>query len=151
MQSPARLELSVGHCRTTLAATPMNPFRQLRAWYLHKVRPEFIPEGMTFPCYPTPTGGNFVHGIELLNDEATPVLFVIQALHAKAGLTQRDAAVAVAICHENGGVLVPMSSIDRAMDVADQIVNYVQQESWSLACRAVSTPAHVGSGNVANR
>lgn len=132
-----RVRTCVRHC--------MNPFRQLRAWYLAKVRPEFIPEGMTYPCYPRPVGGTFVHGIELLNDAATPVLFAMHALHAKAGLPQQDAAVAVAICHEHGGVLVPMTSIAHAVDVAHQIVRYAEQESWPLACRAVSAPAHTAS------
>jgi ATP-dependent Clp protease adapter protein ClpS len=121
----------------------MNPLHQIRSWYLKKTRPEFVPIGMTYPCYPPPGGGTFVHGLEMLNDSATPILFAMKALNAKAGLPQREAAVAVAICHENGGVLVPMPSFERATEVADQIVNYARQESWPMVCRAVSAPAHL--------
>jgi ATP-dependent Clp protease adapter protein ClpS len=118
----------------------MNSLRRLRAWFMNNTVPPFIPDGMTFPCVNLKNGESFVHGIELLNDPLTPILFANKVLQEIVKLPQKDAAAAVAICHNKGGVLISMKSAESAAAVIDQVRLTALQEAWPLKCRAVSLP-----------
>jgi ATP-dependent Clp protease adapter protein ClpS len=98
---------------------------------------------MRFPCVNLKIGHPFFHGIELVNDPSTPMLFVIETLQEIAELPHRDAAVAVAICHSNGGVLIQMVSAESAATVAHRVRERARQASWPLECHAVdaTTPS----------
>jgi len=116
----------------------MQILKQLRSWYQRNSAAPDIPEGFQFHCLPRADGGAFENGVELLNDDTTPMPFVLRVLQDEAGLAHEDAAVACALCHERGGVIVPMPSQDRAVDVAANVNARAQREAWPLRCRAVS-------------
>lgn len=118
----------------------MNSLRCLRAWFIKNTATPFIPDGMTFPCVNLKNGESFVHGIELLNDPSTPILFAIKVLQEIVKLPHKDAAAAAAICHNKGGVLISMKSAESAAAVADRVRLNALQEAWPLKCRAVSLP-----------
>ena len=86
-------------CRTT------EPTRQL--WHpevgrrAYSVSPEgskqtwpAVPPGMSFPAIGVLDRAEFRQGIELLNDDHTPILFVLQALQDHGGLSHGDASIA---------------------------------------------------------
>lgn len=116
-------------------------FDRLRAWYARHAATPSIPEGFAFPCLPTADGRAFEHGVELRNDEVTPMAFVLSVLREEAGLAHREAAIAVALCHETGGAIVPLPSRGHAVDAAARIATRADREGWPLRCRAVSAVA----------
>ena len=103
-----------------LAATPVfDPATSLLAM------PELRPEG-------------FVTGIEMLNDDSTPMEFVLAMLQTHVGL-DRDAAIAAMLqIHTRGGMLLPLADRARADAVAYAIARDARAKGHRLVCRAVS-------------
>ncbi len=58
---------------------------------------EFVPRG-------------FANGLELLNDQSTPMLFIVEELSKHLGVTLHEAAKIAWEIHTRGGALVPLSS-----------------------------------------
>lgn len=123
----------------------MEILRRLRSWYQRNTAAPVIPEGFQFHCLPRADGGPFEHGVELLNDNTTPKPFVLRVLQDEAGLAHQDASVAIALCQQHGGVIVPMPSLERAVDVAAKVSACAKREAWPLRCRAVSALQHAAS------
>src|SRR5262245_12562876 len=69
----------------------------------------------------------FQHGLELLNDNRTPMEFVVTALEKSAGLDRRDAVRAMLDVHFKGGKLIPMQTLDEAERAATQISTAAQE------------------------
>lgn len=122
------------HRRPRIAAM----FDRFRSWYARNAATPSIPDGFAFPSLPTADGRAFEHGVELRNNEVTPMAFVLNILQEEAGLAHREAAVAVALCHETGGAIVPMPSREQAADAAARIATRADREGWPLRSRAVS-------------
>ncbi len=76
----------------------------------------------------------FACGIEMLIDDTTPMEFVVEMLHAHAGLDLDAAAAAMLQIHQRGGLLLPLP--DRAR--ADAVACDAQARGQRLVCRAVS-------------
>lgn len=112
--------------------------RKLRAWFQTHSVPLSVPQGFQFYCMPAPDRRPFEHGVEVLNDDVTPILFVTNVLHEEAGLSHGDASVASVICHREGGVIVQTATRQQAADTADRVVARASREGWPLRCRAVS-------------
>jgi|HubBroStandDraft_1064217.scaffolds.fasta_scaffold54424_1 ATP-dependent Clp protease adapter protein ClpS len=83
----------------------------------------------------TPPG--FVFGVEILNDNLTPMTFVISVLQSGIGLGETDAIRTMLAIHEKGGVLLPMQSFDEAKRVADFVMCEARSKDHPLVCRAV--------------
>ncbi len=80
----------------------------------------------------------FVAGIELLNDDTTPMEFVVEMLERHAVL-DRDAAVALMLdIHRRGGLLLPQPTLAVAEVIADAITRDARARGHVLVCRAVS-------------
>ena len=86
---------------------------------------EFVPAG--FRC-----------GIEILNDDRTPMRFVVSMLCKAAGLNETDAIRTMLEIHAKGGVLLAMASMDEARRVADNVTAEARASNHPLVCRAVS-------------
>jgi ATP-dependent Clp protease adapter protein ClpS len=80
-------------------------------------------------------------GIEVLNDEATPIEFVIEALERHAGLSNKDAAQLTFRIHLEGGALLPLASEDEATRVAAAITAMARERGVALVCRAACVPS----------
>jgi ATP-dependent Clp protease adaptor protein ClpS len=87
-------------------------------------RKEFVPAG--FSC-----------GIEIMNDNLTPMLFVVSVLQSYVGLDEKEAARTMLQIHLRGGALLPMVSFDEAARVAREITEKAKIDNHPLACRAV--------------
>ena len=83
----------------------------------------------------------FTTGIEMLNDDTTPMEFVIEMLQKHLKL-EREAAVAAMLgVHTRGGLLLPVEDHERAEQIARAIATESRERGHQLICRAVrSTP-----------
>lgn len=123
----------------------MSLIARLLAWCkLNSAAPTLL-EGSQYYCLPRADGRPFEHGIQLVNDNATPILFVLEVLQAQAGLSHREASVASALCHQKGGVIVPMISLQHALEAAAKITEHAENDGWPLRCSAVSAQQYPSS------
>jgi ATP-dependent Clp protease adapter protein ClpS len=82
----------------------------------------------------------FAAGVQLLNDDTTPMLFVVEMLQKHLGL-EHDAAIALMMgVHTTGGLLVPLADKAQAEAVAAAIVRDARAQGHQLACEAVEVP-----------
>jgi ATP-dependent Clp protease adapter protein ClpS len=88
--------------------------------------PDFVPAG-------------FTQGIEILNNNTTPMEFVVEVLKAQLGLSSEDSTRAMLAIHTRGGVLIPTLSLTEADRIAAQIVAQAEKHNYPLICRPVST------------
>jgi ATP-dependent Clp protease adapter protein ClpS len=80
----------------------------------------------------------FQCGIEILNDDRTPMEFVVSVLQKSVGLSRLDATRIMLEIHTKGGALVSMQSLDQSTRVAEAIVAEARSNNHPLVCRAVS-------------
>jgi ATP-dependent Clp protease adapter protein ClpS len=86
--------------------------------------PEFVPPG-------------FVQGIEILNDNTTPMEFVVDVLTTHAGLSLEDSNATMLAIHTRGGALIPTPSTDDARRITAQVAAEAAKQGYSLICRPV--------------
>jgi ATP-dependent Clp protease adapter protein ClpS len=86
--------------------------------------PGFVPAG-------------FTHGVEILNDDTTPMKFVADALTAHAGLSSEEAERTMLAIHTQGGALIPTQSLEDARRAAAGITNEASDHGYPLVCRAI--------------
>lgn len=79
----------------------------------------------------------FQHGIEVLNDNTTPMQFVVDALRDKMGLSEDEAVRKMIEIHRQGGALFASASFEEAQRVADVITAEARRDNHVLTCRAV--------------
>jgi len=87
--------------------------------------PDFLPSG-------------FTQGIEIFNDNITPMQFVVSVLCAHVGLSPEDASRTMLDIHARGGALLPTSSLAEAERIAAQISAEAANQNYPLVCRPVS-------------
>ena len=87
--------------------------------------PEFVPAG-------------FTQGIEILNDNTTPMEFVTSALGFSLGLSPEDSNRTMLQIHTRGGALLATPSLADAQRVAAQITAEAARHGHPLVCRPVS-------------
>ena len=116
----------------------MQLFEKLKNWYRRTTAAPFVPPGMNYLIVGLFDASEFNHAIELLNDDSTPMPFVVSTLNEHAGLSESDALVAMSICHAKGGVLIPMPSLETAQSVSIKIRQAAQFANYPLSCRAVT-------------
>jgi len=80
----------------------------------------------------------FQCGIEILNDDRTPMEFVVSVLQKSVGLSRIDATRTMLEIHTKGGALLSMQSLDQSTRVAEAIVAEARGNNHPLVCRAVS-------------
>ena len=83
----------------------------------------------------------FACGIEMLNDDTTPMEFVVEMLHVHAGLDPDAAIAAMVQIHQRGGLLLPLPDRARADAVAAAVARDAHAREHRLVCRAVSADA----------
>lgn len=84
----------------------------------------------------TPSG--FRCGIEILNDDRTPMEFVVAMLCTHLGFNEADAVRTMLYIHQRGGVLLPRDSFEDAKRIADAVTAEARTHNHPLTCRAVS-------------
>lgn len=84
----------------------------------------FVPAG--FSC-----------GIEIMNDNLTPMAFVVSVLQTCLDLSETDAIRTMLEIHTKGGILFPMPSFDESKRVAELVAGEAKAKNHPLVCRAV--------------
>jgi ATP-dependent Clp protease adapter protein ClpS len=79
----------------------------------------------------------FLSGIEIMNDNLTPMAFVVSVMQKCVGLSESDAIRTMLDIHRNGGVLYPLPSFDEAKRVAELVTAEAHSKNHPLICRAV--------------
>ena len=87
--------------------------------------PGFMPKG-------------FVNGVEILNDNTTPMEFVVRVLQNHANLDRKSSIHTMLTIHYKGGILLPFESLEFAERVANAISTEANAHNHQLICRAVS-------------
>ena len=87
--------------------------------------PGFMPKG-------------FVNGVEILNDNTTPMEFVVRVLQNHANLDRKASIQTMLTIHYKGGILLPFESLEFAERVANLISTEASAHNHQLICRAVS-------------
>jgi ATP-dependent Clp protease adapter protein ClpS len=102
----------------------------------HAASPVFAPEtrlttidGMMPP--------NFRVGVELLNDDKTPMEFVVAALEKHLGLDHEAAVAAMLRIHAQGGLLFSLADAAHADEVARIVTQEARDQGFPLICRSV--------------
>jgi len=86
--------------------------------------PGFVPSG--FKC-----------GLEILNDDRTPMEFVVSVLGDHIGFDRKAAIRTMLTIHSQGGALLPMSSMEEAGKAARAIAAEAAEHNYPLVCRVV--------------
>jgi ATP-dependent Clp protease adapter protein ClpS len=81
---------------------------------------------------------DFRYGLEIFNDNTTPMRFVVSALSTHLGMNYRDSVQAMLSIHKQGGALLPMASLADAKRAAEAVTAEATQQRYPLVCRAVS-------------
>jgi ATP-dependent Clp protease adapter protein ClpS len=85
----------------------------------------------------------FTTGIEILNDNTTPADFVVATLVKHLQVPQEKAIELMFSIHQNGGLLVPLPTMENAESVAAGITTDARQGGHRLVCRAVDKTQRV--------
>jgi len=80
---------------------------------------------------------NFVTGVEILNDAATPMEFVVDTLCRHLRMDRKSAIELMLTIHSKGGAMVPLASAEEALTVAAGVAADNQSSGYKLTCRAV--------------
>jgi len=86
---------------------------------------------------PVPDNQLFLQGIELLNDNVTPMSFVIDALMLHAGQSKREATLLMLKIHHEGSARVAFASHREAIEAARAICLAAEAGRHPLVCRPV--------------
>jgi ATP-dependent Clp protease adapter protein ClpS len=105
----------------------------------HAASPVFHPETrlMTIDGMIPP---GFEVGVEILNDDGTPMEFVVEILENHLSLDHESAISAMMRIHKHGGQLFPLDDRTRAEEVADGVMKEARHLGHPLQCRAVWVP-----------
>jgi len=87
----------------------------------------------------------FLHGIEILNDNTTPMEFVVSTLTRHLELSREEAVVKMLDIHNTGGVLIALPTVEKAQSIADAITTDARSAGHSFVCRYAGAQQSVRS------
>ncbi len=80
------------------------------------------------------------YGIELVNDNFTPMEFVVAMLVRHVNLVRTNAINAMLQIHHKNALFLPQNSIAKAQEIADAINRDARQHNFPLLCRVIAPP-----------
>jgi ATP-dependent Clp protease adapter protein ClpS len=83
----------------------------------------------------------FSTGIEILNDNTTPMEFVVDTFVKHFLLQEEDAILLMLTIHNTGGLLYPLPNLEEAECIAAAITADAQAQGYQFICRAVDANA----------
>jgi ATP-dependent Clp protease adapter protein ClpS len=84
----------------------------------------------------------FVHGIEILNDQTTPMDLVVRCLMTHLSFTRDEAIAKMLEIHNRGGVLIALATEHDANRIAEAISADSRCSGHHLICRYADVRAH---------
>lgn len=110
----------------------------------HAASPVFPPQtNLTTIDGMVPPG--FQSGVELLNDDKTPMEFVVAVLERHLKLDRESAIAAMLEIHARGGLLWPLADPVQAAEVASEVMREARDQGHPLVCRAVEASSGAGA------
>lgn len=97
-----------------------------------------LPPDTSLVSNPDFVSPGFTHGIEILNDNTTPMEFVVAVLSAHLGLSLEESKGTMLAIHTRGGALIPTPSLADAQRIAAQITAEATKLGHPLICRSTS-------------
>ena len=79
----------------------------------------------------------FATGVEIFNDNTTPMDFVVETLTRHLDLDQADALRLMSKIHAKGGALVSLADMQKAEAVAFAVMSHARERGYKFLCRAV--------------
>jgi ATP-dependent Clp protease adapter protein ClpS len=127
---------------TTINGNLMIAIRDLDAMEAEAQRrarwsPPVLPPNTSLTTLPEFISAGFTQGIEILNDNTTPMHFVTSVLSSCLGLNTEDAERTMLNIHTRGGALIPTHCVADAEAIAAHIAAEAAKCGYPLACRAV--------------
>jgi ATP-dependent Clp protease adaptor protein ClpS len=105
--------------------------------------PVLLPAGASLVDDPSAIPAGFVHGVEILNDDSTPMEFVVKVLEEHFGMNEPDAVRTMLTIHGKRGILMPTATKEQGAATAAAIIRDTLLEKHQLRCRAVSLSEEV--------
>jgi ATP-dependent Clp protease adaptor protein ClpS len=99
--------------------------------------PVVLPRGTALVNFPEFIPSGFRYGVEILNDDSTPMQFVVSVLESVVGLGRTEAVRTMLEIHKRGGALLPTPSADEAKRIAGAVTAEAASCDHPLVCRAV--------------
>jgi ATP-dependent Clp protease adaptor protein ClpS len=118
---------------------------KLLLYALGKARYPFSEQFGESPVFPPATRlverqdfvpADFKVGVGLLNDNSTPMEFVVGVLVKHLHLDRDQAIQAMLAIHRKGGLLLPLASLEDANAAAEGITRDAREQGHGLVCRA---------------
>lgn len=100
-----------------------------------------FPPDTSLLAKPDMNPAGFKTGIEILNDDKTPMDFVVHTLTKNLEIDRKQAVAAMATVHNTGGLLWPTRNIEEARRIAEAIAQDCRTCNQPLVCRAVDANA----------
>ena len=131
----ARGEIQLALVAAGFALLGFGSSRAARTAQATHVSPVFPPETslLSQPAFVPP---GFRQGLEILNDNTTPMEFVVSMLQDPIGFSRADAIGTMLAIHTKGGALLAVASLQEAERVAVAVAAHAA--GHPLVCRAVS-------------
>ena len=79
----------------------------------------------------------FTTGIEIFNDNTTPMEFVVDAIARHLNVSEEEAVKLTLEIHQQGGLLIPVDTYEDAVRIADAIADDNVSQGQALLCRAI--------------
>lgn len=99
--------------------------------------PSFFPPGSKFLAHTGPRPQDFKQGVEILNDDTTPMEFVVNSLQQHVGMDYTEALKVMLFVHNKGGILIPMPTQEEAERVTSAMMADAALQNHALKCRLV--------------
>jgi ATP-dependent Clp protease adaptor protein ClpS len=81
---------------------------------------------------------DFRFGIEIYNDNTTPMEFVVNTLEKNLNIKRKEAIEIMLSIHTKGGVVLPLNSFEDANRITNLIMSDTKEKNYELYCRAIN-------------
>ncbi len=106
-----------------------------------------FPEGTSLLLIKSLVPKEFRTGIEILNDDKTPMEFVVNTLMRHLHIERDDAIKRMLSIHSNGGILIALPTMESAEHTAHCIVSEAREHGHPLVRRAIDAEQAATSDN----
>lgn len=103
--------------------------------------PVFLPHDIPLATLPSLLPPGFLYGVEIYNDDTTPMEFVVLSLGEHLGLSHAASVQAMMKIHRQGGALFATATYIEAQRIAEAITADASAHKHVLLCRPVSLAA----------
>lgn len=121
----------------------MSLLSRIRSWFSVKDAPPVFPANTRLLSGEDLVRENFEHGVEMLNDDATPMEFVVGVLMRHVQMNRDEAIKAMLKIHSTGRLAIPLASRELAEHIATLVSSAARQQNHPLVCRPVTAQQRV--------